>query len=71
MIDDIVLNKKESVERCVRQIRLYYAKPSDLPFEEDFLKQDAIAINLQRAAGSSSYWPGISQVRRAVREGLW
>jgi uncharacterized protein YutE (UPF0331/DUF86 family) len=50
MIDDIVLNKKESVERCVRQIRLYYAKPSDLPFEEDFLKQDAIAINLQRAA---------------------
>lgn len=50
MIDDIVLNKKESIERCVRQIRLYYAKPSELPFEEDFLKQDAIAINLQRAA---------------------
>jgi len=50
MIDDIVLNKKESIERCIRQIRLYYAKPSDLPFEEDFLKQDAIAINLQRAA---------------------
>jgi len=50
MIDDIILNKKESIERCIRQIRLYYAKPSDLPFEDDFLKQDAIAANLQRAA---------------------
>jgi len=50
MMDDIILNKKESIERCVRQIRLYYNKPSDLPFEQDFLKQDAIAINLQRAA---------------------
>lgn len=50
MIDDIILNKKESIERCIRQVRLYYAKPSDLPFEEDILKQDAIAINLQRAA---------------------
>jgi uncharacterized protein YutE (UPF0331/DUF86 family) len=47
---DVVLNKKESVERCVRQIRLYYAMPSGLPFEKDHLKQDAIAANLQRAA---------------------
>ncbi|WP_045218088.1 type VII toxin-antitoxin system HepT family RNase toxin [Desulfonatronum thioautotrophicum] len=50
MIDDVVLNKKESIERCIRQIRRYYAQPSDLPFVEDFLKQDAIALNLQRAA---------------------
>jgi uncharacterized protein YutE (UPF0331/DUF86 family) len=48
MIDDVVLNKKESVERCVAQIRDYYAKPSELSFAEDHLKQDAIAINLQR-----------------------
>ncbi len=47
---DVVLNKKESIERCIRQIRLYYAMPSKLPFEKDNLKQDAIAINLQRAA---------------------
>jgi uncharacterized protein YutE (UPF0331/DUF86 family) len=47
---DVVLNKKESIERCVRQIRLYYAMPSELPFEKDYLKQDAIAANLQRAA---------------------
>ena len=50
MIDDIVLGKKESVERCVRQIKTYYAGESALPFEQDFLKQDAIAINIQRAA---------------------
>jgi uncharacterized protein YutE (UPF0331/DUF86 family) len=47
---DVVLNKKESIERCIRQIRLYYGLPSDLPFEKDQLKQDAIALNLQRMA---------------------
>lgn len=46
---DVVLNKKESIERCISQIRKYYAAPSTLPFEEDHLRQDAIAINLQRA----------------------
>lgn len=48
-MDDIVLNKKESIERCIKQIQQYFALPSELPFEEDFIKQDAIAINLQRA----------------------
>lgn len=47
---DVALNKKESVERCIRQIRKYYALPSEKPFELDFIKQDAIAANLQRAA---------------------
>ncbi len=50
MIDDIILNKKESIERCVKQIRDYYSRPSDIPFENDFLKQVAIALNIQRAA---------------------
>ncbi len=48
-MDDIVLNKKENIERCVKQVRTYYALPSDVPIEEDYMKQDAIAINLQRA----------------------
>jgi len=48
-MNDIVLNKKESIERCIKQIRAYYALPSDIPFEEDHLKQDAIAANMQRA----------------------
>lgn len=45
---DSVLNKKESIERCVQQIRHYYALPSEQIFADDFLKQDAIALNLQR-----------------------
>ncbi len=48
-MNDIVLNKKESIERCIKQVRTYYALPSDLSFEEDYMKQDSIAINLQRA----------------------
>ncbi len=48
-MNDVVLNKKESIERCIRQIRVYRDLPSDVPFEEDHLKQDAIALNLQRA----------------------
>jgi uncharacterized protein YutE (UPF0331/DUF86 family) len=47
---DVILNKKESIERCIRQIRVYYATPSETPFERDFFKQDAIAANLQRLA---------------------
>ena len=48
-MNDIVLNKKESIERCIGQIRVYYALPSAVEFEEDYMKQDAISINLQRA----------------------
>jgi uncharacterized protein YutE (UPF0331/DUF86 family) len=48
-VTDVVLNKKESIERCIRQVRTYYTMPGDTPFTEDYLKQDAIAINLQRA----------------------
>lgn len=47
---DVVLNKKESIERCIKQVRLYYGLASDLPFEKDYFKQDAIAANLQRMA---------------------
>lgn len=50
---DIVLNKKESIERCVRQIRKYYAMPSELPFKKDYIKQDAILLNMQRACEQS------------------
>lgn len=48
-MNDIVLNKKESIERCVKQIRSYYRLPGNGAFEEDYLRQDAIALNLQRA----------------------
>ena len=48
-MNDIVLNKKESIERCIRQIRNYYQLPANGAFEEDYLRHDAIALNLQRA----------------------
>lgn len=48
-MNDVVLNKKESIERCLKQIRHYYQLPSEFDFVEDHLKQDAIAINMQRA----------------------
>lgn len=46
---EVLLNKKISIERCVLQIRSYYKMDSNLPFDEDFFKQDAIAMNLNRA----------------------
>lgn len=52
-MNDIVLNKKESIERCIRQIHNYYQLPTEQQFEEDFLRQDAIAINMQRACEQS------------------
>ena len=52
-MNDVVLNKKESIERCIRQIRNYYKLTTGQPFEEDYLRQDAIAINMQRACEQS------------------
>ena len=48
-MNDIALNKKVGIERCIKQIAAYYARKANLPFEEDYLTQDAIAMNLQRA----------------------
>ncbi len=48
-MNDIVLNKKENIERYIKQIRVYYALPGDIPFEQDLIKQDAIAVNMLRA----------------------
>jgi uncharacterized protein YutE (UPF0331/DUF86 family) len=48
-VNDVAANKKESIERCIKQIHSYYQLPENVPFEKNFLKQDAIAINIQRA----------------------
>ena len=47
-MNDTLLNKKISIERCITQIEQYYGQPSDIPFHENYLLQDAIAMNLQR-----------------------
>lgn len=61
---DVVLNKKESIERCIKQIRFYYGMPAKTPFEEDYMRQDAIAINLQRAAEQA-----IDLANHAIKKG--
>jgi uncharacterized protein YutE (UPF0331/DUF86 family) len=48
-MNEIILNKKVSIERCIQQINAYYALDNGLPFATDYLRQDAIAMNLQRA----------------------
>lgn len=49
-MSDVVLNKKVSIERCLRQVDEYYRMDTGLALERDHLRQDAIAMNLQRAA---------------------
>ncbi|MDE3089583.1 MAG: DUF86 domain-containing protein [Chloroflexota bacterium] len=48
-MNEIILNKKISIERCILQIDTYYALDSGIPFAIDYLRQDAISMNLQRA----------------------
>jgi uncharacterized protein YutE (UPF0331/DUF86 family) len=48
-MNEIILNKKISIERCIAQVEKYYALQNAQPFESDYLKQDAISMNLQRA----------------------
>lgn len=48
MNDDVILNKAESIERCVVQARRYFASGDAASFSDDFLRQDAVALNIQR-----------------------
>ncbi len=48
-MSDVLLQKKASLERCIKQARDYYLRSSDIPFSEDYFKQDAIIANLQRS----------------------
>ena len=48
-MNEVILNKKISIERCVLQIQTYYALDHGRPFADDYLKQDAVGMNLQRA----------------------
>ena len=48
MVDDVVLNKAATIERCVARARQEYAAAGDL-FATDFSRQDAAILNIQRA----------------------
>lgn len=47
MIDDVILNKTQIIKRCIKRINEVYANsPDNL---ENYIKQDSIILNLQRA----------------------
>jgi uncharacterized protein YutE (UPF0331/DUF86 family) len=48
MVDDVLINKAASIERCVRRAREEYDKDVDT-FATDFTRQDAAILNIQRA----------------------
>ena len=52
MADSIIINKAGSIERCLKRIREdYIGFESD--FEANYMRQDAVLLNLQRACEQS------------------
>lgn len=47
-MDDIVLNKAETIERCVQRVREVYADDTSA-FRRDLTRQESVLLNLQRA----------------------
>ena len=48
MVDDVIINKAASIERCVARARQEYEK-DPVTFASDFTRQDAAILNIQRA----------------------
>jgi len=49
---DVVLNKIQTIERCLNRIREEYVGFEDT-FEENYTKQDSVILNLERASQAS------------------
>ncbi len=48
MVDDVILNKAATIERCIHRVQEEYLGCEHL-LETNFTKQDAIVLNIQRA----------------------
>jgi uncharacterized protein YutE (UPF0331/DUF86 family) len=48
MVDDVLINKAATIERCVARVREEYAR-DPATFATDFTRQDAAVLNIQRA----------------------
>ncbi|MCK9462272.1 MAG: DUF86 domain-containing protein [Proteobacteria bacterium] len=48
MVDDVLLNKCDTIERCLKRVELVYGERKDA-LETDFDVQDVLVLNLQRA----------------------
>ena len=46
---DVLIAKQQSLERCLARVRHAWERPSTLPFDRDYDRQDIIVLNLQRA----------------------
>jgi uncharacterized protein YutE (UPF0331/DUF86 family) len=49
-VSDVLLNKKATIERCVARVREWHGSEA---VRDDQMRQDAIAMNLQRACESA------------------
>jgi len=52
MIDDIIINKTETIKRCLKRIREEYIGHED-KLHSNYTKQDSIILNLERASQAS------------------
>jgi uncharacterized protein YutE (UPF0331/DUF86 family) len=48
MVDDVLINKAATIERCIARAREEYEKGAET-FLTDFTRQDAAILNIQRA----------------------
>jgi uncharacterized protein YutE (UPF0331/DUF86 family) len=51
-MNDVVINKIATIERCLQRINIVYAEVAD-NLSTDFIRQDSIVLNLQRACEAS------------------
>ncbi|PKG98898.1 DUF86 domain-containing protein [Paraglaciecola sp. MB-3u-78] len=51
-MNDVVINKIATIERCLQRINSVYAEVAD-NLSTDFTRQDSIVLNLQRACEAS------------------
>jgi len=49
---DVILNKIQSIEKCLKRIREEYVGFEE-NFEENYTKQDSVILNLERASQAS------------------
>jgi len=49
---DVVLNKIQTIEKCLKRIREEYVGYEE-SFEENYTKQDSVILNLERASQAS------------------
>jgi uncharacterized protein YutE (UPF0331/DUF86 family) len=53
-VNDVIINKIATIERCLERIYFVYAEVGD-DLSTDLTRQDSIVLNLQRACEASIY----------------